>query len=308
MTTQLDIHIIDYPGALKSALYGFTEIFEIAEQLCRTRSMPVQLSAAIYTVSALADKPLEYASVIILPPALSGDYFQAPDTALVEYLTRAHAAGSMLCSACAGAFIIAATGLLDERCATTHWQLAEPFSQRFKAITLQSEKILVEDNRILTAGGLTSWIDLGLEIVAQHTGPSVMRELGKHLIVDTGKREQRYYQSFQPKLNHSNQAILKLQHYIAEHIGTALPLNELAGLIHTSQRTLLRQFEQATTLTPAQYIQRVRIQSACELLENSNTAIEVIAQRVGYSDSSSFRKTFQKITGLSPRAFRRRFR
>lgn len=242
-----------------------------------------------------------------MPPALSGEYYKTPSLALVTYLQTAHKTGTLLCSACAGAFILANTQLLDHRAATTHWQLATEFNEQFKQVNLNIESLLINDGDIITAGGLMSWIDLGLELVAQFTRPKIMRALGKLLIVDTGKREQRYYGSFTPKFNHGNAQILQVQHYIQKHFDQPLCVAKLAGLAHMSERTFLRQFSNATTLKPIQYIQRIRVQKACDLLETTTQSFEQIALNLSYEDVNSFRKVFIKIIGLSPTAFRARF-
>ena len=152
-----------------------------------------------------------------------------------------------------------------------------------------------------------SWVDLGLELVAQFMHPSVMRQLGKYMVVDTGLREQRYYQSFSPVLDHGNKAILKTQHYIHKHFNQVITIETLCSLCFLSERTFLRHFVKATEFKPTQYIQQLRIKKACELIESTSDTFETIAAAVGYEDSSAFRKTFVKIIGLTPRDFKQRF-
>ena len=152
-----------------------------------------------------------------------------------------------------------------------------------------------------------SWLDLGLELVAQFTHPSIMRQLGKTLIVDTGSREQKYYQSFVPKLDHGNKAILKVQHYVQTHFAGAISISQLAELACLSERTFLRHFVQATGIKPTEYLQRLRIQKACDYIETSTSTFDTISMDVGYEDNSAFRKTFRKITGLTPSEFKKRF-
>ena len=330
MTKSLRIIIIDYPNALQSAVQGLKELFFIANQIIKedgiVRKDPVARKDLIaredrisrndqvdmqFTVEVLQPEDVlnsgSRSDLIILPPNLTGNYFNKPSEELLAFLSKSHQHGSILCSACAGAFIIAKTGLLDDRLATTHWQLANQFNQQFPKVSLQIESLLINDGDIISAGGLMSWIDLGLEIVAQFTRPHIMRTLGKYLIVDTGKREQRYYGSFTPIFNHGNQSILQVQHYIQANYNQTLNISELANLTHMSDRTFLRQFTSATTLKPLLYIQKVRVQKACELLESTTQSIELIALSIGYDNASSFRKVFAKLIGLSPSAFRARF-
>jgi len=180
-------------------------------------------------------------------------------------------------------------------------------AKQFPKVQVNSEKILINDGDIITAGGLMSWIDLGLELVAQFTQPAIMRQLGKYLIVDTGPREQSYYQNFNPILDHGDKTILNIQHFIRANFQQALMVAKLAQQCHMTERTFLRHFVTATGFKPNEYIQRLRIQKACDLLETTNLTFEAISLEVGYEDTSACRKAFVKITGLTPKDFKRRF-
>jgi transcriptional regulator GlxA family with amidase domain len=185
--------------------------------------------------------------------------------------------------------------------------LAEEFERRFPHIRLNTEQILIKDNDIITAGGLMSWLDLGLELVSHYSNALLMRQLGKQLIIDTAPREQRYYQSFKPKFDHGDKSIRQVQSRIQSEFHLPLSVKSLADRHHMSERTLLRRFVDATGYKPKEYLQRLRVQKACDLLESTRTAISEIAHNVGYEDISAFRKVFVQITGLSPREFRQRF-
>ncbi|CAM2782450.1 GlxA family transcriptional regulator [Pseudoalteromonas distincta] len=306
MTKHVQIIIIDYPNALQSAVQGFKELFFLANRIVIESQLKVQFSVRVIQPDIDLDG-MSQSDIIILPPTLGGDYYYMPQPKLLQYLKEAHQKGTILCSTCAGAFILAKTGLLNNRVATTHWQLADEFHEAFPKVSLEIESLLINDGDIISAGGLMSWIDLGLEIVAQFTKPHVMRTLGKFLIVDTGKREQRYYGSFSPKLNHGNKQILQVQHFIQANYNKKLNVSMLAALACMSERTFLRKFTHATTLKPIQYIQKIRVQKACELLESTTHSFERVALSIGYDDVNSFRKVFIKTIGLSPTAFKERF-
>jgi transcriptional regulator GlxA family with amidase domain len=306
MTKIIRIVIIDYPNALQSAVHGLKELLLLSNQIIMDNQLDMQFDVRIVQPHKECEN-IEQSDVIILPPNLDGNYYNAPSAELLNFINKAHKMGAILCSTCAGAFILAETGLLDNRAATTHWQLAEKFNERYPKVSLKIERLLINDGDIISAGGLMSWIDLGLEIVAQFTKPHIMRTLGKYLIVDTGKREQRYYGSFTPKFSHGNQQILHVQHHIQSHYNELLNISVLAALAYMSERTFLRQFTLATTIKPIQYIQKVRVQKACELLESTTQSFEQIALNIGYDDVNSFRKVFMKIIGLTPSAFKARF-
>ena len=306
----INVAIVQYPGAMQSAVEGLRELFGLANRLSTEQGTPAPFHIDIQDGPQLAatDKtttpPLQ---VIILPPCIDGAYYTNEHQTLTLWLQAQHEQGAVLCSVCAGAFILAQTGLLDQRPATTHWLLAERFSERFPAVYLDDNKILINDGDLITAGGLMAWLDLGLELVAQFVHPALMRQLGKQLVVDTGPREQRYYRRFIPRLNHGDSTILKSQHHMQRHFRNNLSVKDLAIKSHLTERTFLRRFVRATGLKPSEYLQQLRVSKACDALESSQHTVENIASEVGYEDVSAFRKVFLKTTGLTPRDFRTRF-
>ena len=305
----MKVAIVDYPNALKSAVFGLDEMFVLANQLCEERGLPARIDVDIISLTKLGGVPptgTDYEAVI-LPPSMLSDFYRQPSTGLKDWLRQRHHEGSILCSACAGAFIIAATGLLAEREATTHWGLANEFSDLYPQTKLNLDNIIRNDGDIITAAGMMSWVDLGLELVAQLTSPAVMRQLGKILVIDTGQREQRFYQQFSPRLCHGDKIILDVQQKLQRDYQSAIKITELANDCCLTERTFLRRFRKATGLKPSEYIQRLRIQKACDLLEDTPKTFESIANEIGYEDVSACRKTFVRILGLTPRAFKQRF-
>lgn len=309
------IAIIAYPGVMLSAVYGLQELFNLADTICQEIQPQFHFTAEIINLAKIDNQgfhtqmygpSLNY-NAIILPPAIQSDFCLSPDGNLLNWLVEQHKLGSILCSACAGTFLLSAAELLQNRAATTHWKLAKTFSEKHPNVLLNIEKILINDGDIITAGGLMSWVDLGLELVAQFSNSTVMRQLGKNLIVDTGLREQRYYQSFLPNWEHGDKVILAIQHFLQSHFCEPISTALLASKFFISERTLLRRFFKATRMRPTEYIQKLRIQKACELLETTSSTLDKIAEKVGYVDIKSFRKIFVKIMGLTPKEFRRRF-
>ena len=303
--SSINIGVINYPGAMQSAIHGFTEMFTLANDIAADAGINKRIHLTLIDVNPLPTP--HKLQALIIPPVLEKQQYLNVDPSFQQWIIKQHAKGTTLCASCAGTFVIASTGLLDQRPATTHWDLAHQFHQSFPDIRLDIDKILVNDGDIITAGGLMSWIDLGLELVAQFIQPSLMRQLGQYMVVDTGLREQRYYQRFNPVLDHGDKTIVKAQHFIHKHFDQSITIESLCSLCCLSERTFLRHFVKATTLKPTQYIQQIRIRKACELIESSTSTFETIAATVGYEDSSAFRKTFVKIIGLTPREFKQRF-
>lgn len=308
-TSLIKIGIINYPGAMLSAVQGLREIFLLANRICAQNGFEREFEVILLTPEDIAGGGYEdhRLQVLIMTPCLEGKYHLQPDAHLNRWMQQHHSQGAVVCSVCAGAFLLAASGILDGRPATTHWDLAERFATDYPRVKLDINKILINDGDIITAGGLMAWMDLGLELVAQFTQPQIMRQLGKYLIIDTGAREQRYYQSFNPKLDHGDRLVLKTQHHLQACFHEHISISDLPDMVHLSERTFLRRFVKATGLKPMQYLQRLRIQKACDLLEASADTIEAIAEQVGYEDTSAFRKIFIKTTGLTPKEFRGRF-
>lgn len=311
MAHVIEIGIVHYPGALLSAVQGLAELFYLANKCCEEHQSDVRFKTQLCDLKQIAASleadELPTLNVIILPPCLEDRYYSEPDERLLSWLLVQHKQGALLCSVCAGAFVLAKTGLLQDRPATTHWALADHFCETHPDIKLNAQKLLVNDGDLITAGGLMSWVDLGLELVAQHSSSQIMRALGKYLIVDTAPREQRYYRSFKPKLDHGDEVVLSIQHHLQGHFSESVVIKGLAERCYLTERTFLRRFMKATGLKPSEYLQRLRIQKACDLLEGTRSSIAKIAEEVGYEDISAFRKTFVKVTGQTPKAFRDRF-
>ncbi|MFW1677370.1 GlxA family transcriptional regulator [Pontibacter sp. JAM-7] len=306
----IQIGIVHYPGALLSAVQGMAEQFYLANTICHQQGCEGVFNTHIFDGLQINQGVIDDTApmqVVILPPCLDDSYYLNPEPRLLDWLTKQHQNGAIICSVCAGAFVLAETGLLNGRRVTTHWALADEFASRFPRIGLDINKLLINDADIITAGGLMSWIDLGLELVAQFTNSQIMRQLGRFLIVDTGPREQSYYRRFTPKLDHGDETIIRVQHQLQRDFQKTVVIRQLAQLSHLTERTFLRRFVKATGLKPTQYLQQLRIQKACELIETSGTSIERIATEVGYEDLGAFRKTFIKITGQTPKEFKKRF-
>jgi transcriptional regulator GlxA family with amidase domain len=314
-----EIGLLLYPGAQLAATHGLTDLFTVASRLAREKGGPgaptvrvshwqprragEALECVFDTHSPLPSNP----SVIIVPPSLGEP--PTPDMAarLARWLTDRHVAGCVLCSVCAGAFLLAETGLLDGRAATTHWSHARTLAQRYPAIRVDADKLVIDDGDVITAGGLMAWIDLGLKLVDRLLGSSIMLATARFLLVDPPGREQRYYSNFSPRLRHGDEAVLKVQHWLQAQGAREASIAAMAARAGLEERTFLRRFRKATGLKPTEYCQHLRVGKAREMLELTTRTIDQVAWDVGYEDAGAFRKVFQKVMGLSPRDYRRRF-
>ncbi len=197
--------------------------------------------------------------------------------------------------------------LLAGRTVTTHWSYEEHLVSRFPDINVNTDRLIIDDGDILTAGGVMAWIDLSLILIERFLGPTIMVETARAFLVDPPGREQSYYSAFSPRLNHGDDAILKVQHWLQATGGKDMGLAVLAEHARLEPRTFMRRFQKATGHTAGEYVQRLRINKARDLLQFTRDPVDAIAWKVHYSDPSSFRKIFTRIIGLTPAEYRQRF-
>lgn len=300
---SFNLILLEYPGASKAAVAGLQEMFSHVARLHR-RDELVPITMTTVTATSL---PSGQFDAVILPPAFDNAQYLNPPQSVINWLGKRNEA-CVMASACAGAFYLAAAGLLDQRRVTTHWALEQPLRDLVPNATVDVGEILIRDGRIITAGGLLSWVDLAVELINQLCGPDIMREVGRHFVVDTGRREQRYYSAFNPTMQHGDEPITQAQALIERTFTAPIRISELARTVALTERTFLRRFERATGHTPLVYVQHLRIQSAQRSLENTTAAIDQIAYAVGYENANAFRKLFKRHTGLSPSQYRQRLK
>lgn len=228
---------------------------------------------------------------------------------LLPALRRQHERGAFIASVCAGGFVLAESGLLDGRVATTHWALVDAFRQRYPSVDLQGNEVLTEQDRLLCAGAVTSYFNLALRLVEKFAGASLAAATAKVLLIDTNRISQASYKTLtvQDQQPHSDQLIARAQHWMENHLQKNFRLADLARHLAVSERTVNRRFKQATGNTPLGYLQSLRIDIAKRLLETTILHVSVISERVGYGDLSTFRRLFKRETGLSPREHQQRF-
>ena len=313
MLKTINIAILVVPGTALSAVYGLIDLFQTANRILgELQGTPdVAFSVArwhLHQEQVISMDPgAAPPALVIVPPILDGQAYLDPQPIISAQLAAWHKQGIVISSACAGAFFLAQAGLLEGRRATTHWQLENAFRCAYPSIELDTDALLLTDPDLVTAGGVMSWMDLGLHLIGRYVPPTVVQALGRFLLVDTGARQQSYYRSFMPVLNHSDRAILQIQHYVHRAYDQPLSIAQMAEMAKLTERTFIRRFIKATHLRPAEYLQQQRVHKAREKLENTSTTIEQIAWQVGYEDISAFRRMFQKQTRLTPSQYRERF-
>ncbi len=311
----VEIGLLCYPNAQQAALSGLTDLLSIANHEVSPDADHHPIRVSHWSVDNATMRPERgYDShpersgeptVLLMPPSLVAPPGSDVANPFVDWLSRHHHTGGILASVCAGAFILAETGLLNGRRATTHWMYAERFRERFPGVHLDTDRLVIDDGEIVTAGGAMAWTDLGLKLLDRFLGPSVMMRTAQLLLVDPPGREQRYYSVFSPPLMHGDSAILAVQHWLQETEPRAINVSEMARVAGLNERTFQRRLIRATGMTPSDYWQRLRVGKARELLQFTRMSVDSIAWEVGYLDPGAFRKVFHRVVGLTPGEYRK---
>lgn len=251
--------------------------------------------------------------IVIVPPLLvsaGGDWQTGRYPGMVAWLQRMHEGGAQLCSACSGALLLAETGLLDGRSATTHWALADTFRRVFPAIGLSLDRtLIVEGDRqqLVTSGAASAWQDLALFLVAQHLGVGAAQAVARFHALSTHLDGMAPYTVFMPRYDHGDAVVARARQWVAKNLSTPSPVESMSAGAGMSGRNFKRRFMKATGYTPLRYVQMLRVDAAKRLLEQTSQPVDEVAWSVGYDEPALFRRLFKRLVGLSPREHRRRF-
>jgi transcriptional regulator GlxA family with amidase domain len=229
--------------------------------------------------------------------------------ALWPALRRQHERGALIAANCSATFLLAETGLLDHRAATTSWWLTRAFRQRYPLVDLRSNETVTEQDGLLCSGAATAYLSLALRLVEKFAGPGIAAATAKTMLIDTNQLSQAPYKvlTMQNNLPHADQLVQQAQRWMERRLRQPFTLGDLAGELGVSERTLIRRFKQALGSTPVGHLQTLRIEFAKSLLETTVLTVDAVSERVGYIDPSSFRRLFKRETGLAPREYHQRF-
>ena len=247
----------------------------------------------------------------IVIPGWAGIEVPVPH-AILEALRSAHARGARVMSICSGAFVLAATGLLDGRQATTHWRYAEALQRRFPKIGIDANVLYVDEGSILTSAGSAAGLDLCLHLVRRDYGSKVANQVARRLVIPPhreGGQAQFLERPVEDRARRAEQrgSLAVLLDEIRKQPGKRWHIAELARLAAMSKRTFMRRFRAATGFSPADWVTRARVDAARELLENTTLSIDHIAEHCGLGTPTTLRHHFRKKVGLSPTQYRKGF-
>ncbi len=246
---------------------------------------------------------------LIIIPAVNGKWEDviALNEPFFPWIRERHAEGAEVASLCVGAFLLAATGLLEGKSCSTHWLGHDDFIKMFPGIHLVSDKIITDENGIYSSGGANSFWNLLLYIIEKYTTRELAVQEAKFYEIEIDRNNQSQFMIFNGQKSHEDEPVKKAQEFIEQHFHEKTSVEQLADMFAIGRRSFERRFKKATNNTIVEYIQRVKIEAAKKNLENSRKNINEVMYEVGYSDTKAFRTTFKKITGLSPIEYRNKF-
>jgi transcriptional regulator GlxA family with amidase domain len=328
--TPLSVAILAVPDSSASTLFGMFDLFMSAgrewglivdgqpgprrfspEVVARGRdAFEVGNGVLVRPHAALDDRPaptIVCVPDLVLPPS---ERIEGRFDAEVEWLTRANAAGATIATACSGALLLAEAGLLDGREATTHWAYCEAMQKHYPAIKVHTQRALViagHEQRLVMAGGGTSWLDLALYMIARFSDVTTAMQVARMNLIDWHTIGQQPFARLAQTRQVEDAVIARCQQWIAEHYDDEAPVAQMARLSGLAERSFTRRFRAATGMAPLEYIHTMRLEEAKQLLESSSTPIEAVANEVGYQDAGFFSRLFRRKVGLTPAQYRRRF-
>lgn len=225
-----------------------------------------------------------------------------------DWLNEQWAQGAYLAANCTGTFILASTGLLNHRKATTTWWLERQFRERFPQVNLEMHPLVTEDERLICAGAHAAFLTQTVRILSQFSGTAIASQSARSMLIDVTQSTQTPLLPLMSERSHNDALIHRAQAWLHKHMGTDLQMSELAEHLALTQRTLTRRFQAALGMSPLVYLQNLRIDSARALLETGKLSIEQICRYVGYADTSSFTRLFREKIGTTPGIYRDRFK
>lgn len=329
--TPTEVLIVATPQTAGSSLYGMLDVLSAAgnlwQELLRERGARRLFAVRIVAIQrepftcgngipvqphcCIEDDPM--ADIVILPDVWLGpdDSLHGRDTELMEWIRRCYKRGSAIYSACSGAVMLAETGLLNGRCATSHWGYRELFQREYPEVDFRPEPNLVFADRtgkIVTAGGTTSWHDLALHIIARHGSPGEALRIAKVYLLKWHSEGQLPFTPLVKRTTHADAVVRRCEKWLADHYRESDVIARAVQLAGIPERTLKRRFSAATGHSLIDHVQNLRVEAAKRLLEMSEEAIDEISAEVGYEDTSFFRRLFRRMTGLTPSEYRRMFK
>ncbi len=329
-TPPPEIAILALPEASASTVYGMYDLFKsagrdwsyvvegragapaLAPVVVASTREPFALANGVRIVAerTFAECPAPAIACVpelVVPPgAPLGGRFDAA----IDWLRRCHAAGATLATACSGALLLAEAGLLDGHEATTHWAYCDHLARAYPRVTVRAQRSLVvagEGQRLVMAGGGTSFLDLALFLIARTAGVQEAMNVARLSLIDWHDVGQQPFASLASARQTEDALIARCQVWIAEHYARPSPVAAMTAFSGLPERSFARRFRQATGMSPLDYVHTLRLEEAKQMLERGPAPVEAVANEVGYEDAGYFAALFRRKVGLTPAQYRKRF-
>lgn len=319
MQKTISVGIVLMKDSLISGATGMDDIFHIASHYAKQKTEAkfkitylsvddnLELTNQHIHIDTTPITSDDFYDIIIFPPLMGEIDVMHQDTKLTAWIIKMFHDGALVSTVCASSFILAQTGLLDFKKATTHWIYESLFKETFPNVNLESEKILIDEGNIITAGGMSASVDLTLYLIERYLSKDTANKCANILLVDRGRDSQRSYKDLTNFMLIEDEEIKKLIVWTKKNLSKNIGTKELAKKMKMQERTFLRLFKKTLSTTPTKYLQNLRIEEAKTQLINTSHSFEHITNDVGFYNESSFRRLFKKETSLTPGEYRNKF-
>jgi transcriptional regulator GlxA family with amidase domain len=311
-----EVQSLDVTGPLE-VLAGAGRVIQAAGSAARAYEIrtlsvsgePLRTSSGLTIVP---DGRLEYAPDrldTLIVPGGRGARAAVADARLLAWIAEASRRSRRTASVCTGAFALAAAGLLDGRRATTHWSAAEALARMYPRVTVDPDPIFVRDGSVWTSAGVTAGMDLALALVEEDHGRDVALTVARHLVLFLCRPGgQSQFSATLSAQQPAREPLREAQRLILEEVGGDHSVEAMAARAHMSPRHFARAFAAEAGITPARYVERVRLEAARRCLEDDTEPVAAIAAACGFGTAETMRRTFLRTLGVGPAEYRRRFR
>jgi AraC family transcriptional activator FtrA len=271
--------------------------------VCTEEPGPVRTTEGFDMVVTSGLRALDRADTIVVPGWLPIN--REPTEQVLRALSRAHRRGARLVSICSGAYVLAATGLLDGRRAATHWRYADELQRRFPAVQVDPDVLYIDHGDVATSGGSGTGIDLCLQLIRNDHGAAHAARVARRMVMPPHREggQVQYRTEDQVPV----ESLGELLDWAGERLAEPLTLQDLARQANVSPRTLARRFADQLGAAPGQWLLAQRIARTRVLLEETDLPVETIAVKVGLSSATNLRRRFRAAMHTTPSAYRRAY-
>lgn len=271
----------------------------------------VDVYNGLFSVTPIEDiSGIKKTDLVIIPaflPQTSPEQNIKLNKKTIEWIVSQYKNGAEVASLCTGAYVLAASGLVDDKKCSIHWNDAEKFRSMFPQVNLVADQVITHEHGLYTCGGAFSFMNLILHLLEKNYGRELAILCAKLFQIDIDRSSQSPYIVFNGQKSHDDDVVLKAQEFIEKNSNDKFSIEKLAKKLAVSRRSLDRRFIRATGNTPVEYMQRVKIELAKKQLETSRKTIQEVMYQAGYSDLKAFRDVFKKVTGLSPLEYKAKY-